>query len=552
MSMDPRDRVLEYALERLLGENAEEPDLAPRIVEAFARGEERELPALPPAPTAATGVRRSRPRLLPRTALRWTWLAAAAAIASLSLFLWRSNRAPAPPETLARAETPVLLLRGPGYTAAFASEIVSGDRVVVPLGDEVSFHLRGGASLVAGGGTLFRIGAPTPRGSDGSPGAMSLDLLVGNLRFATDSPGDLHVETGIAHLRPASGALFAVMVELDPGGMPGRGWTDPNVAAKLFRTGLDMPRLLTVSVKRGSLEWVLDDQRETLWAGDLRRAWSGEPATELLTEDVEKKVAGLLSEIGGAGVSAKQPSLFARNVSPALAKPAEALSSMLARQPQYWKLVASTAIDWAKDPRERARVIGALVEFLVRDDSPTAYDLARELWLYRPEAFDEHQIVAFAERGAFEFERELAAILEQWRPGDGGAPVLSAAWLCRHGDPGAIEVLEAVLAEADDAPDAAQSRLLAAYALGTIGDQKAWEDNLKRTEETAEQLLAAKEPAAAGVLALLADHLDGLRQREEPSPLGTLPRDLDVLLRERGPKLSSPEWIRAVFAGLHR
>ena len=85
-----------------------------------------------------------------------------------------------------------------------------------------------------------------------------------------------------------------------------------------------------------------------------------------------------------------------------------------------------------------------------------------------------------AERGAFEFERELRAMVDAWDAEEAGAgalpfdaPVLPAAWLARRGDDRGAELLGAALALPLSTPESMLRNVYGGLGLAALGDERA-------------------------------------------------------------------------------
>jgi len=334
MSMDPRDRVLDYALEVLLGEAEEEPDLAPRVAEALRNGTEHEdLEVLLEEEPAAAERLRSRARL--SVERPWRWIAAAALVlVSLAVAVWFARPDAAPPESLATASSPVLLLGG-SAEGRLGVDVRPGDRIVVPVGDEVDLRLAGGDVLSAEGPTLLSLAvSDDPAAED-----LEVSLLLGRLRLEKVSAGFVDVHTDFVRLSATKGTTLAVGVDIDPSSPLLGNVTDPNVAQKLFQGGLDVPRLLSVTVKRGRVELAHQGKSELLRAGDTRKLWSEEPADSIHTPSGEDLVHKMLTGIADAGTAKKAVLGVAGDVSPKLVEITGDLSALLEEKPQYWTTV---------------------------------------------------------------------------------------------------------------------------------------------------------------------------------------------------------------------
>lgn len=536
MTQDPRDRLLEYALETLHREE-EEPDLAPRIAEAWHRDGPIEVsaevldPTFPSLPSGDEGSS-LRPRPLPRIFRGGRIAAAALVIVALAVSLWIANRpAPTSAERLARANTPVMILHESGALPRFDTRILAGDEIVVPSGAEVEFLLESGDRLVADGSTLFRIRPP------------EVELLVGTLQIEKKTSEPLRITSDFAEAVASAPGFFMARLEVDPGREIPLGFTDPNLAKSAFDKGIPLPRLLSIQVKKGALELSRGEKRERIEAGSKRQLWSDEYDSEKFTKGEEAKARELLLALLKNNGAKRFSSKLAPSSLPGGRKSAYDLDRLLASRPKYWATVREEALKVADEPKVSASELSNIVEFLLHHPSDEAFELGRDTWMVRPDAFREHQIVGFAERGASELQRELGAMVDL-ADVDSSPPILAAAWLGQRGDRKAITVLEQFLETSPPKSELVLPWLLAAGALASSGDDQAWGRAREHAQWAVEDSLAQKDIGRAAAVVLVLDLLDQARMREEGIAIGTLFDELDSAFEREKTTLSSPERIR--------
>jgi hypothetical protein len=94
------------------------------------------------------------------------------------------------------------------------------------------------------------------------------------------------------------------------------------------------------------------------------------------------------------------------------------LAEMLTSEPRLW----DEAESWVREPFEEKyerdgppedQVQGVVLDLLALEGSAQAIRLAEELWPRAPAAFHVEHIVAFAEAGAWIFQRELSAMIDE-------------------------------------------------------------------------------------------------------------------------------------------
>lgn len=504
---DPRDRLLESALEELL-DPSEPVDLAPRVREAWERGERGsgtgEGPSLAPI-TGSPDVHRPEPglpRVLPL-------LGAAAAVLVVGAAAWMWSRPDEGPRLTASRH--VTVVRSGRWEADFARDIGPGDAVVADGADPVVLSLPDGGALTLSPATVLAV-------DRGESGDWSLDLRLGTAVLEAPPDGPLALSTGFARadLAPASSARAAV--KFDFAAQDERPGDLQEWARERLEPADIPPRVLTLDVLAGEVG--LDAGGKGGKAVTARAGERREVASHPLSPEEAERTDELFMAMANAGLFNAKGNWFDLpdyRADDTLRK----LSEFASVRHQRWTLVAG----WVEDMFERAerepRLLSRVLDFLAYDDSPRALRLARELWLERPDVFLVDHILALAERGAFEFHRELTAMVGLHEPGAPYPPILPAAYLGLRGWGEGLGVLEEALAKfagqgavpVEDWP----SVLATGAALEALGYRDSWGTVMRVLEATVEGALADDDVRTARwfVLAtesfLRADSEDGVK-----------------------------------------
>ncbi len=152
----------------------------------------------------------------------------------------------------------------------------------------------------------------------------------------------------------------------------------------------------------------------------------------------------------------------------------------LRRTPRIWPSVQASVDGLLEPKRMPLYARRDLVQALALDPSEAAFKSLRSLWIEQPEAFSIEAVVAMAERGAFEFEREVDAWLGSFRPeapGESlpGDALSGALYGALRGDERALPILKAMV-KANLADDRA---LLASVGLARLGRRADWLDRVE-------------------------------------------------------------------------
>ncbi len=183
--------------------------------------------------------------------------------------------------------------------------------------------------------------------------------------------------------------------------------------------------------------------------------------------------------------------------------PLEEFSEFGARSEAHWAHLETAVLEQFEQRATYNDSRARLLDALAFDPSPKAFELGRRLWLRAPGTFADRHLVAFAERGAFEFEREIFALVEGYADAfeKREPPVLPAAYLGLRGWSEGSELLRV---EGPVPPMQLQTRLAAAAALERLGDPQPWSelmDQLRAQTEVAidEELLETAKWLVLGI-----------------------------------------------------
>ncbi len=540
--IDFRDRVLEYALVEVY-RGRRGADLSRRIASAWERGlrgtledeelarllgepedrEPHEFPLLPGS--SSNGIGSASP--LSQAWFRRRWLPAAIAagilIATGTLALWLGSRRAAEPFGVVSKE--VLVIRGPARTELRSIDILPGDVLAVedaPL----RLALRGGADLDLAPRSVLL----AARLED----AVQIDLAFGELEVSCGVE-PLNIATGFASVRAAPGSRLLARVSVAGAAGTLDLLAPADRARVLLRPDFDRERKFHVRVIDGEARLAQGDRFETAVAGSAERVFSSRAEVEL-TQGDRQRFDDLYRD-----VCEKPMAPY-----PELAASMRELSGLLADHPSLWKIFRERATQLRVKPGAAA-IAPHVIDVLHQDFSSESLELARELWLEIPEAFREEHMVAFAERGAFEFQREVRAQVATWEESSGlPPPVLAAAYLCYRGDGSGTAILRRACEAV--APASAPACFLAALALESAGERTFWPRVAELVREQSERHLDLHDAAYSGRLLIVYEAFLELRELGGTPAIGNLYTELLERVEMRSADLGDEERVRA----LHR
>ncbi|MGK0216548.1 MAG: hypothetical protein ACI9HE_000020 [Planctomycetota bacterium] len=472
---DPEDRMLELGLERLLGSEQEQPDLAQKIVAAWEAGERRPAPVIrrrledeEEQPKSERPLPRLDRRPIPEAKPRRLWIPAAAAAAGLAaLGLW-SLQDDAPIDD---SGTPM-----------------ARDTNIVILPPELTPYesLRSGKALRVARGPAQRIEWPDGLVATAEPGStLSMDadgtLLLGggNATFQTaDSAQRVRIPGGgFLEIDAQSEVYSKIRLDRTP--------EDGQVGLEAWwGNGLAQAHgLLELETRKGG--------SRVVFAG-LALEGSNNPVASLWIEPKAVRTAdvlelGLGSAIEDLNGDPQNPDGMMERWGRA---GREGPIARLRDDPALW-IVAEDAVAKYLVPGALAGYLQeVLVTNLAMDDSPRANALLRQAWQQIPERYSPDVLVAMAERGVPEFVRECEAYLKYWDEEQGEYPYVMAVWSAMNGrGVGALQLADAAMSRQDKVNYFAPS--LAAAGLARLGDRATWEELLPLWTDPIEAALLA-------------------------------------------------------------
>ena len=469
--------------------------------------------------------------------------AAAGLLAALGAAWWWVRSAGPSTQPLAVATHAVLLLRGAEGTAERGTTLEPGDSLVVA---EVPVELAfaSGAVLRIDPVGVLALGLAGP----GEPDVI-LALGAVDLRGAG---ADFVLRTDFSSLRiPPDAAVVAAVVLEEPDVVARL--SPAELGRRLLDAGFDAPRLFTVRVIAGEVELVHAAASEMLTAASGPITLWSRPAPSALTRrqaaELERFDA-LFEQICVERAELPMKQLWGGYAESSLAM--EGLSELLADAPPLRSRLRERVHHLRAAPQTPNGFTACVLDFLVQDPADDSLRLARELWLESPDDFREIHVVGFAERGAFEFQRELRAAVGAFEPADAedDRPVLAAVYLAVRGDDLGRAQLEEALDPASGIAWTSPNYFLAALALDALGEPGAWSDVQSRVRERVEALLEESELVAAADLLLAFEAFHRLREADELPPLAGMVQHVRRHIDRRKPEVQREEHIRALLAEL--
>ncbi len=190
-------------------------------------------------------------------------------------------------------------------------------------------------------------------------------------------------------------------------------------------------------------------------------------------------------------------------------------------------------------------VRGVVLDLCARERSRRALDLVRDFWSQDPAAFGIEHMVAFAESGMYEFELELAAVLEDGLALPGQSRVLAAAFFALRGDDRGRAILEAGARSNEMSRDYLPLSFVAAAMLEELGEKGAWKGALEGLRPALEFLIGAGRNDMARHMVVSAEVFAQLRVEPGFPRLSDLAPWIQQRVGERMGELKEPEQIRA-------
>lgn len=510
--LDPNDRIADHALRRAHAETVE-PDLAPRIVAAWERGER--------GPDVAALVEAERARLAEETVeiaddvelvprRRWP-LYVVAGLAAAGIAAWilvRGGEDGAPSRTselVARASEPLRVFRGAEYAELATTEVLPDDRVLLGDAQVAWLEPASGARVVLGPCALVEFGSRAV--------ADAFALHRGRLE-ATSGARALVVDAGFALVLASPSSRFRVEIALDETTLACAPVHGPEGLRELLARLPNEPRVLRVGVTSGGVEIEHDGVHETLAAGAAREIFGPSSPGRLVSERGKQETLARVEALQRGPKYDPMRAVPMRELELGLAKD---LVQLLERSPQYWPVVASelsTRVAKRGLTRDATR---RFVVFALMAPPREGVPLVRSLWRASPESFAEEDVVELAERGLPEFEREVIAMVEQHDGPLEKAPVLAAAYLSARGHAPSAALLERYVDEPRERVDSAivERVALAGFSLDSAGDPRAWRRAVEAVAPGIERMIANGNWMGAGWSVLALRYLHEARARNE-------------------------------------
>ena len=528
--MNHEDRILEFALHRHFGDE-EAVDVAARVAKAWERGasgaldeeELEEIRSYVEGPRLVEG--RGRPDVVPRAVgerktRRLPWILAlalaAAVLCALGLRFLRSpaDESPAPSHVVVPpflvAEAEVLVLRGPARRQVRAREIERGDALLV---------LEKPVALAFGAGTTLHAQVPSLLVVDEKEGEPMIAATLGDFTLQT-SGLRAHLRTDFAEVALSPSTSMSIeLFRSDPAATPHLG-LDVDLARTLLA---DFPEVRTLRLRVTSGDAAVSTRDVTR----LLDASSG-------SLSIPSRRAPVVPETEFARYAKATELLFglvdfprwSTGLTPDLALALEDLRGLLERQPALRVEFRERLVEMRKSHDLPRMLTSILLDFLERDEDPEALALASDIWVEEPDRFQIDHVVGFAERGGFEFVRELEQVVDLYRSDPSGLeepPVFPAAFLALCGD----DAGRALLTEFAALPESSQvepgwpdlRHVVAALALEGLGETDRWDRTVEFLATHARALLDVPDEKEALRVVLLLELMTERRAERTPPSL---------------------------------
>ncbi|MCP3916689.1 MAG: hypothetical protein GY711_14130 [bacterium] len=592
---DPRDRILDYALERALrDEDDASIDQAEAIAGAWERGvrgsvvckRESGTPEAEGDPSARpkgtngqthSAPRASGPRPVGRSAARersaadpatrpaarpriWSGPLGAAAAALVlvagGVFLWRGAGDGAEGEQ-GPAGGPQVADAGPGVSLSGGSiALLRDDRIasgIVPAGAE---------PVALEPGTTFWV-QPGPAARLALEQGATFDIAPRSLaRLAQLADGSrVELEWGEARATSPRAARVAfraadVDVELDPGAhVEVRATFDrerpaPTGVASFAALAAELEGAplgwLEVSVHDGRARIAIDGTLTVLGADEVAYVALGETPELVPRDEIEElvKLVGLFS--GSFPYPETTGMECARRLEerPALWIPlTEELLASFRSEDTPWR--------WRQE----------LIDILSLDPRETPLRIAREAWRVDPRPFTQNQIVALGERGVYEFETEVHATLTWYdTAADEIDPLPAALYLAVRGDDRGVEHLMRAAAMFEDGSspetpkavgrEAVPRALASAAALARLGNREHWDHVRAWMPDAFDMSIEIGQYDAGLGLVVMFESIQGIADGAQTPLVGQLQGRLERRIARRAGDFENEDSLRAHLAEL--
>lgn len=471
--IDPRDRLLERSLVRLLGGEPEAPDLAPRVLDAWQRGVR--APVQLGAGNHAEDALEDADAGPAESASPWPLRVgvAAALAAALGAGLWRALDWTGEPRGTA-AETGLEPIAREGPLAPTQPNLAGPWRATKPSALPAAF-----GSLEALAGAILTV--------DGG----GISLGSGALRVAADTAAATVQLPGDARLDLAPGSRARVELSLDrppaPGNVDLGAWWSGERGSAYGRLTIEVTGKGARLHGLGPARTLDGPSRYYVGPGGL-------------DEDLGQGAA-LVAELASLPADDLPiPGRIERWTRASLDGPLVTLRE----DPALWLEAGPVLGDLLARDAAPPALQGILIDALAQDRSPIALRVLREAWMGVPERYSSDAIVTLADRGLPEFVREVHGAMRHWNVAGSpeGDALPLALWLALQGKgDGALALAESL----DFAREEVEGRFRtgsAAVGLARLGDRGPWLRFRKLEAARIEKSLAAEDlKGAVGALA---------------------------------------------------
>jgi len=527
MNADPRDRLLEYSLERVYNDGRD-VDRSGEIIDAWERG------------VTGTGLADLDVNVaMPAERRPPYWFAAAAATLLIGWFLATVLRSHDDGPTFVESSAALRVATSidtPGMHFSTRSSAPAGAWLWLPA-ERAQLSVPTGHALTVDGPALVRL-AP------GAERALELELLLGSITIDQPDGARLVCSTGFGTIESSDASNARYTVE----SIRSIEWPAAETPVAVVETARGAARTAAVVVQSGLSIAAFDGRVQRLVAG-VDGSYADPVARVILEERAaEEEFTDLLAMI----TDAEWEKLFARlkkspfGTYPDGSDAIERLNELLAARPERWErfeqaartaFAPDGALTWQRE---------AILYILVQSEASRATDLVSTFWRAAPESFGVEMIVALADRGSDEFATAVAEVIDEGNAQPTGL-VLASAYAAQRGDDAGLFHLLAFLDPPSlDVRDLPYT-LLAAVALEWLGETEFLTFAHRAVHNEVQDLMAAGALEAAAEYLLPAlffeEHRADLR-------LSYLIIDLEQFIAERSEELASIEALQSALAGL--